>query len=118
MAKIKHWLLLLILVLVTYGNSVTNGYNFDDHLVTQNHKITSAKSKATLVDVFTKPYYADKAGYSYGYRPTTLLSFYLEHRLFGEHAAVSHFFNLLIFAITALLLYRIILYFQLKMLIK
>lgn len=108
MAIVKHWLLLSILVFITYGNSITNGYNFDDSLVTQNHAITSAKSKATLVDVFTKPYYADKSGYSYGYRPIVLFSFYIEHRIFGEHAAVSHFLNVLIFALTALLLYFII----------
>ena len=108
MARIKHWLLLSILVFITYGNSVTNGYNIDDSLVTQNHAITSTKSRATLVDVFTKPYYADKAGYSYGYRPIALFSFYLENRILGEHAAVSHFLNILIFALTTLLIYYII----------
>lgn len=103
-----------LLILITYGNTLSNGYNFDDHLVTINHHLTSANSKNSFFDIFTMPYYSDKMGYNYGYRPITMLSFYIENHLLGENPHISHLINVLLFCITVITLYKFILSLNLK----
>ena len=84
-----------------YFNSVFNDYNMDDELVTQNHRLTS-KGISAIPEIFTSPYYEDKAGYKYEYRPIVLASFAIEHSLFGEHAWISHSINVLLYALLCL----------------
>jgi hypothetical protein len=96
-----------------YFNTLFNGYNLDDELVTNNHRITSkgwdvlkfnfeAFNSVQLQDssfaqklryfvpiVFTVPYYQDNAGYKYEYRPLVFASFALEHALFAKKTAVN-----------------------------
>ena len=124
-----------------YFNTVFNDYNLDDELVTQNHQITSQgwdvlklnfdafnspeltdssfaqKIKHFLPVVFRVPYYQDKAGFKYEYRPIVFASFALEHALFAkkefangketetDSAAVSHFINVVLYALLCLLLF-------------
>lgn len=101
----KYYLLLIAIVLLVYGNSIANGYNMDDNLVTQNHPLTSQKSFSALYDIFTSPYYKDNMGNSYGYRPIVLLSFFLEHTIFGESPIISHFFNIFLYVIAVVLFF-------------
>jgi len=108
MLKKRPVLFLILLVIVTYANTIRNGYNFDDQLVTNNHYLTSTNSKSSMVDIFTKPYYSDKMGYSYGYRPITLLSFYIENHLLKESPHISHFINVILFCLTVIALYKLI----------
>lgn len=93
------------LSLLLFANTVPHGHNLDDNLVTKGHRLTS-KGFAALGDIITAPYYEDEMGYSYEYRPVTLASFAIEHQLFGEKAPVSHLINVLLFALTALLVTR------------
>lgn len=86
----------LLLTLLLYGNTLRNGYCFDDTMVTQKHRLTSKGIKA-IPDIFTSYYYEDEMGYKYEYRPITLTSFAIEHQFFGEKPAVSHFINLLLY---------------------
>ena len=124
-----------------YFNTVFNDYNLDDELVTQNHQITSkgwnvlklnfdAFNSVELKDssftqklkyffpvVFRVPYYQDKAGFKYEYRPIVFASFALEHALFSktamvngketetDSAALSHFINVLLYALLCVLLF-------------
>lgn len=90
-----------------YFNSVFNDYNMDDELVTQNHRLT-AKGISAIPEIFSSPYYEDKAGYKYEYRPIVLVSFAIEHSLFGEHAWISHLINVLLYALLCLLLFKVL----------
>lgn len=99
-----RWILFAIAFLV-YGNSLNNGYNMDDQLVTQNHKLTS-QGLSGIKEIFTSPYYSDDMGYSYGYRPVVHLSFALEHQIFGESPKIGHFMNVVLFAFSTFFLYR------------
>jgi len=99
-----RWILFAIAFLV-YGNSLNNGYNMDDQLVTQNHKLTS-QGLSGIKEIFTSPYYSDDMGYSYGYRPVVHLSFALEHQIFGESPKIGHFMNVMLFAFSTFFLYR------------
>lgn len=100
--------LLLLLVFVLYGNTLRNDYNLDDNLVTQNHRLTS-KGVSALPEIFSSFYYEDESGYAYEYRPLVLTSFALEHSLFGEKAAVGHFINLMLYALSLLFLLQLLL---------
>ena len=80
----------------------------DDELVTINHRLT-AKGVSAIPDIFTSPYYQDASGYSYEYRPMVLVSFAIEHEIFGDNAHISHFFNVLLYALCCLLLYKVLL---------
>lgn len=105
----KHWIPLLIFSFsfFLYANTIGNDYNLDDELVTRNHKFTS-KGLSAIPEIFTSPYYSDDMGYSYDYRPIVHLSFAIEHQFFGESPHVSHFFNVLLFALLCVLLYYLL----------
>lgn len=99
--------LLAALAFLLYANTIGNGYNMDDELVTRKHKLTS-KGISAIPDIFTTPYYKDAMGYSYGYRPLSQVSFALENQFFGEKPGVSHFFNVLLYAVCVLLFFRLL----------
>lgn len=105
--KYLYWLLGGFAFLV-FANSIANGYNMDDELVTRKHKFTS-KGLQSVTKIFTSPYYSDNMGYAYGYRPMVHLSYAIEHQFFGENPKVSHFFNVLLFALTVLVFFRLLL---------
>lgn len=85
-----------LFTVLLYGITLRNGYNIDDELVTIKHRLTS-KGIAGIPKIFTSPYYEDEMGYSYEYRPVTLVSFAIEHQFFGDSPKASHFFNLLFY---------------------
>lgn len=103
----RYYLALAVVVIVVFGNTIFNGYNMDDNLVTQNHKYTS-KGLATIGKIFTSSYYSDNAEINFGYRPIVHVSFALEHQFFGESPAVSHLFNLLLYLLSVLLFFKLL----------
>ncbi|GIV32510.1 MAG: hypothetical protein KatS3mg031_0045 [Chitinophagales bacterium] len=98
-----RYLIVLALALVVYSTAFQNGYNLDDELVTRNHRLTS-RGVAAIGDIFSQPYYADEAGYSYEYRPIVLVTFAIEHTLLGENPVISHSINILLYALACCLL--------------
>lgn len=102
----KNRIALVFLTLFVFGNTLWNGYNMDDNLVTRNHPLTS-KGIVSLKKVFSQSYYTNSADITFGYRPMVLASFAIEHQFFGQHASVSHAINLLIYLLTILILYGV-----------
>ena len=100
-------IIIALFAIVLYSNTLFNDYNLDDELVTKNHPLTSQGIKA-IPKIFTSPYFTDKIGNAYEYRPVTLASFAIEHQFFKDNAAVSHFFNLIIYLCTCLLLFSVL----------
>lgn len=98
---------LFVFVFLLYGNTLFHQYNLDDELVTRNHQLTSQGIKA-IPEIFRSPYYKDNMGYAYEYRPMVLISFAIEHSLFGERAWVSHFINILLYALSVIFLFRVL----------
>ena len=45
------------------------------------------------------------------YRPLSLVTFAIEYQLFGESPKVSHFINVVLYALTGMLLYLVVLQF-------
>lgn len=103
----KYYYFLGFLVFFLFANTIGNGYNMDDELVTMNHKLTSRGLEA-IADIFTSPYYSDEMGYAYGYRPMVHLSFAIEHQLFGEKAGISHLINVLLFTFSVILFFKLV----------
>ncbi len=97
--------LLGLITFFVYLNSIQNGYNLDDELVTRNHPLTS-KGLRAIWEIITSPYYSDDMGYRYGYRPMVLLSFAIENHFFGESPHVGHFINLLIYMSIVVLAFK------------
>jgi hypothetical protein len=91
-------LIVFVLALVLYSNTIPNEYNLDDVLVTKNHRNT-AKGLSAWKEILNEFYYEDDMGYQYGYRPVTHLSFALEHQLFGESPHISHSVNVLFYGL-------------------
>lgn len=98
-------LIIVAFCFLIYSNSLLNGYNMDDELVTRNHRLTS-KGISAIPEIFTSPYYQDDMGYAYEYRPVVLATFAIEHSLFGDNPFVSHLFNLLLYALLCFCLFR------------
>src|SRR5690606_1658872 len=74
---------------------------------TINHRLTS-KGISAISEIFSSPYYSDASGNAYEYRPVVLASFAIEHEFFGESAQVSHFINVLLYAISGLILFMLL----------
>src|SRR5690606_6143813 len=79
----------------------------DDVMVTKNHKLTS-QGLSAIGEIFTSPYYSDAMGYAYGYRPMVHLSFALEHDIFGETPGAGHFINVILFALSVILFFKLL----------
>ena len=104
----KYYFILLAVVLFVFGNTLFNGYNMDDNLVTQKHVLTS-KGLSSINKIFSQSYYSNNVDLGFGYRPIVLLSFAIEHQFLGESAKTSHFVNLILYAIAVLLLFKLLL---------
>lgn len=88
-----------------FANTIGNGYNMDDGIVTNGHKLTS-QGLSAIREIFTSNYYSDAMGYAFGYRPMVHLSFALEHELFGEKPGAGHFINVILFALTVAMFFK------------
>lgn len=103
MSRRYPYLLLLILTLVTYLPPLLQGgfiWDDDDH-VTENLALRSAKGLKTIwthVDPPVTPQYY----------PLTFTAFWLQYRAWGDHPAGYHAINVLLQAINAMLLFRLL----------
>lgn len=94
-------------VALVYSNTLINGYNLDDEFVTKGNVVTSSESDNSLIDIFTFNY-GTEGNLSYGYRPITVATFYIEHRLFKESPAFSHAINIILFGLLCLLVHKVL----------
>jgi len=84
-----------------YFNSIFNGYSFDDNLITDNFK-----TKKSISDILTSFSYINKSkNISFAYRPVVIFSFLIDNMISENNPHVSHFINILIYAITCVLVF-------------
>jgi len=104
-------LLLIGLCFILYGRSIYYDYVLDDTLVITENNYTK-KGFAGIAEIFGsdsfKGYFGEQKNLVQGarYRPLSLVSFAIEHAFFGLNPKVSHFMNILLYAICCLLIYR------------
>ena len=108
------YILLFIFSFLLYGNSLQNKYALDDAIViTQNQfvkKGVSGISDIFSTELFTGFFKVKKNLVEGGrYRPLSLVTFALEYEFFGKNPFVSHFINILLYALSAIVLYLLML---------
>ncbi len=108
-------LFLFILAVALYANTLRHGFVFDDQIVlTQNSFVK--RGIAGLPDIFAHHSFAGYARLAEQqnslpggrYRPLSLAIFAIFHDVFGENSTVFHGFSILLYALTGVLLYRLL----------
>ena len=117
----KVYLLIAVMSLLLYGNSINNEYALDDDMVVDN--ILVSHGIKAIPRIFKSRYAVGKQEYEY--RPMVTSSFALEKQFFGRlpasqskkekeknnlltQANISHFINLLLYILTCMLLYSLL----------
>jgi tetratricopeptide (TPR) repeat protein len=103
--KILEFFSILVLVFITYGNSIKNDYNIDDGFVVsidEGNKLTN-KGIWAIPKMLTSNY-STGPGVTYGYRPLGKITMAIEYSLWENNPQYSHFINLLLFALNVYLL--------------
>lgn len=102
-----YYALVTAFCFLLYGNTISNQYGFDDHLVT-NHNPLVEKGIAGIPEIFTTNY-IDEDSIHLDYRPLTKASFAIEYSLFEWSPHAGHFLNILLYALACCLLLKLLL---------
>lgn len=102
----KLKLILFLLAFMLYANTIKHDYAWDDSIViTENPRVQRGFSGIpSLFLKYNSQYRADK----YGYRPIVLTSFAIEYGLFKNTPQVSHFMNVLYFALLCIVIFTVL----------
>ncbi|HAP00290.1 MAG TPA: hypothetical protein DCQ93_00040 [Bacteroidetes bacterium] len=100
--------ILFLLAVGIYSNTFTHEYVYDDIIVIQQNAVVQ-KGFAGIPDLLTKDSFY---GYNQGnsdltggrYRPLSLITFAIEHELFGNNAPFEHIVSVLLYALCCVLL--------------
>jgi hypothetical protein len=99
-------IMLVVLCFIVYGNTLNNGFVFDDNVVIRENALVH-QGLGGVAEIFKTPHLKGYANLPNDtYRPLSLAVFALEYQAFGDNAAKWHFINVLVFAGCALLLFR------------
>lgn len=111
-----RWYVYCILFLssfVLYFNTLSHDYALDDAIVITDNDFTQ-KGFSGIVDhltneSFTGFFKEEKKLVSGGrYRPLSFITFSIEYQFFGKSPGISHFFNILIYAILSIVLFNVL----------
>lgn len=104
--KKTSYLIILILGIIVYGNTLSNNFSMDDDFVVFTNKEHLSTGEA-INNIFSS-HYSDTEKSSYEYRPIVKISFMLDYMLWKDNPYLSHAVNLLIFLLTLLLLFNVL----------
>jgi hypothetical protein len=103
--KMLEFFVIVVLVFITYGNSINNDYNIDDAYVVSLDKSNQLTQKGIKgIPEILSSRYSEGEGTTYGYRPLGRVTMAIEYSLWGNNPHYSHFLNLLLFALNVYLL--------------
>ena len=108
-------LLFCILSISLYIQTVNFDYALDDKMVITENKFTRGGIKE-VGNIFKyesfRGYFGKQTGKLTGerYRPLSIASFAIEQSVFGSNKAISHLINVTLYALTGILLYRVLLF--------
>ncbi len=111
----RRWayLIIFLLTFVYYGNTILNDYALDDAIVITQNDFT-LKGIAGIPEIFKNElftgFFKVKKDLVAGgrYRPLSMVTFAIEIELFGQNPHISHFINVLLFALLCLILYVVL----------
>lgn len=113
--------IILVLTCVLYINTLKNDYALDDSLVVTNNQFTKQGFEGIPSlfgeELFTGFFGEEKHLVVGGrYRPLTLTTYAVEYEFFGENPQIGHLVNLLLYALTGVVLFLLLtrMFYQLK----
>jgi hypothetical protein len=114
--KKLHLIILFMFGFLLYANTITHDYALDDAIVITNNDFVkkgfSGIGEILGNDTFLGFFKVEKSLVAGGrYRPLSLVTFAVEYQLFGGSPMVSHFVNVVLYALTGILLYLVVLQF-------
>lgn len=106
--NLRYALISACLAFLLYANTIPHDYVLDDKgVITQNQFVTLGF--AGIKNIFSSEvWHFQNLNLGY-YRPLSLVSFAIDQQLFPNNPHVSHFENVLLYSLTALLLYFLLL---------
>ncbi len=116
----ENWLPISIIVFFSIGlyiQTITFDYALDDTMVIVKNKFTQ-RGFSGIGDIFKyesfRGYFGEQKQLLEGdrYRPLSIATFAAEQSLFGGNKAISHFINILLYALTGVLLFRVLFFMQ------
>ncbi|MBS14790.1 MAG: hypothetical protein CME19_24795 [Gemmatimonadetes bacterium] len=90
----------VVVVAIVYGNSLPNGFTFDDHPVVVDNPVLV---HGTIQDVLTSPFWPGQADLGL-YRPLTLLSYAINRSISGTDPYAYHLTNVVLHGVTCVML--------------
>jgi len=100
----KYSIVIIIISFLLYGNTLLNGWNMDDEFVYKDNELVMKGVSSIPKILFTK--YVENDHVSFGYRPITKITYAIQHSIFGLNLPISHLINVLLYAISGILLLR------------
>lgn len=107
------YIFLFAFAVLLYANTLNHDFAFDDSVVITGNKYTK-QGVDGIKDLITKDLFSGIYGTALDleggrWRPLTLVMFAIEYELFGENAMPYHFINILLYGITAVVLFATLL---------
>jgi tetratricopeptide (TPR) repeat protein len=101
-----YYLIIFVFSFILYGNTIPNDYSLDDNLVVfKNEQVM--KGFKSIPEIFSS-HYRESERNEYGYRPIAKVTFAIESEFFNQNPHVSHFINILLYALLLLLLFKLL----------
>ena len=108
----KRWIriVLIVVVLILYGNSINYEFTVDDNIFYAKHTSVQ-KGISGIGEIFTHGSLEKYNGMKgvQPYRPVTLTSFAIQKQLFNNDAAKAHLVNVLLYILLVLALFNLLL---------
>ncbi|MCE2496941.1 MAG: tetratricopeptide repeat protein [Flavobacteriales bacterium] len=107
------YLVLCIAGLILYANTLGNDYALDDAIAITSNQFTK-QGVAGIPDLFKYDTFTGFFGTAKElvaggrYRPLSLVTFAIEYELFGESPSAGHFFNILFYVLTAIVIWQLV----------
>ncbi len=114
--NLSYWMavaIFLALAFVLYGNTLGHKYCLDDAIVIARNEFTK-KGMEGIPDIFTTESFTGFFGKQKElvsgarYRPLSITTFAIEQEFFHGNTMISHFINILLYALTAFFIYLIL----------
>ncbi len=104
---------ILGLAFLLYGNTLMNGYAIDDSVTNLDNKFV-AQGFGGISDILSHDTFIGKTGKKLvivagsRYRPLSVVTFAMEHAIFGYNPTVGHLVNLLLYGFTGCLIFLLL----------
>lgn len=105
--------IIIAFAFLIYGNSILNDYALDDAIVITENKFTK-KGFSGIEDILKTEFFTGFFGVQKNlvaggrYRPLSVVTFAVEYEFFGQNPHISHLINILLYALTGILLFVIL----------